>query len=257
VVSFVYLHAGTPFAKKGDMQMTLPKMDLPVSLVEWELFVPDRYRADRFTGDLIPAGLAGSPLVPLGSLSVAVDLRNNTNVKSGQIVGRVVDGTGAAIPGATVVAENSGRNESVVTDDRGMFVMSNVPSGQVRLTAQVQGFKAAQRTVHFDQRPRQVDFTMEVGAVAETVTVEAEAPLINTRSSEVSQTQEGFLTARKTPSQDAAVQAPSANVQNLQRRAAGVLPVRIEVPRAGTSHRFVKPLVIDEDVSVKFRYRQR
>jgi hypothetical protein len=46
-------------------------------------------------------------------------------------------------------------------------------------------------------------------------------------------------------------------VQSLQRRAAGVLPIRIEVPRAGTSHRFVKPLVIDEETVVSFRYRRR
>ena len=52
-------------------------------------------------------------------------------------------------------------------------------------------------------------------------------------------------------------QAPSMNVQNLQRKAAGVLPVRIDVPRAGTSHRFVKPLVIDENTLVSFRYRRR
>jgi len=52
-------------------------------------------------------------------------------------------------------------------------------------------------------------------------------------------------------------QMPSVNVQNLQRKAAGVLPVRIDVPRAGTSHRFVKPLVIDEDTVVSFRYRRR
>jgi len=52
-------------------------------------------------------------------------------------------------------------------------------------------------------------------------------------------------------------EAPSANVQNLQRRASGVLPVRMEVPRAGTSHRFVKPLVIDEETLVTFRYKKR
>jgi hypothetical protein len=46
-------------------------------------------------------------------------------------------------------------------------------------------------------------------------------------------------------------------VQSLQRRAAGVLPIRIEVPRAGMSHRFVKPLVIDEETVVSFRYRRR
>ena len=33
-VSFVYLHAGTPFAKKGDLDMMLPKMDIPVGLVD-------------------------------------------------------------------------------------------------------------------------------------------------------------------------------------------------------------------------------
>ena len=49
---------------------------------------------------------------------------------------------------------------------------------------------------------------------------------------------------------------PSANVQSLQRRAAGVLPVRIQVPRAGSSHRFVKPLVVDEETVVSFRYRR-
>jgi hypothetical protein len=50
---------------------------------------------------------------------------------------------------------------------------------------------------------------------------------------------------------------PSANVQSLQRRASGVLPVRMEVPRAGTSHRFLKPLVIDEATVVSFRYKRR
>jgi hypothetical protein len=50
---------------------------------------------------------------------------------------------------------------------------------------------------------------------------------------------------------------PSVNVQSLQRRAAGVLPVRIDVPRAGTSHRFVRPLVIDEETALRFRYRRR
>jgi hypothetical protein len=52
-------------------------------------------------------------------------------------------------------------------------------------------------------------------------------------------------------------EVPSVNVQNLQRRASGVLPVRMEVPRAGTSHRFVKPLVIDEETRVTFRYKRR
>ena len=53
------------------------------------------------------------------------------------------------------------------------------------------------------------------------------------------------------------VDAPSQNVINLQRRAAGVLPVRVDVPRAGVSHQFVKPLVVDQETVVTLKYRQR
>lgn len=95
---------------------------------------------------------------------------------------------------------------------------------------------------------------MQLGAMSETVTVSAEAPILQTPVD----------MAQKMKSEDERASAglrmqnePSANVQNLQRRASGVLPVRIEVPRAGTSHRFVKPLVIDEETVVTFRYKRR
>jgi hypothetical protein len=55
----------------------------------------------------------------------------------------------------------------------------------------------------------------------------------------------------------AAQSAPSANVVNLQRRVAGVLPVAIDVPRAGTSYRFVRPLVLDEGTKVTFSYKSK
>ena len=56
---------------------------------------------------------------------------------------------------------------------------------------------------------------------------------------------------------EAQKQEPSQNVLNLQKRAAGVLPVRVDVPRAGTSHQFVKPLVVDQETFVNLRYRRR
>ena len=52
-------------------------------------------------------------------------------------------------------------------------------------------------------------------------------------------------------------EAPSSNVIDLQRKTAGVLPVRVDVPRAGTSHRFVKPLVVDQAATVSFSYKRR
>jgi hypothetical protein len=163
-VSFVYLHSGPAFAKKGEMQLTLPRMDVPVTVLEWELFVPDRYRADRFAGTAMAAHL----------------------VEGGPVVVEV-----------TVAAESSA----------------------------------------IDTR---------TSGVAETVTVDQMSS--NSR-------REDEMRQRGADRQIA--QEPSLNVQSLQRRAAGVLPVRIDVPRAGSSHRFIKPLVVDEQTVVTFKYRQR
>jgi hypothetical protein len=273
-VSFVYLHAGTPFAKKGDMQMMLPKMDLPVGIVEWELFVPDRYRADRFEGSMMPAVLVeGAPVVPSGGLSVGIGPGRGSglgdgagggtgagtyrpSIQQGQIVGRVVDPTNLGIAGATITVDAAGRRQSVVTDGNGTFVVSNVPSGPVQVTSQLAGFATSRRALVYDQRPRQVDFTMQAGAATETVSVEAEAPVIGANRTFTESTRDNVVRRAQQQGQEAANE-PSANVQSLQRRAAGVLPVKMEVPRAGTSHRFVKPLVIDEQVAVRFRYRRR
>ena len=74
---------------------------------------------------------------------------------------------------------------------------------------------------------------------AETVTVSGASPAIDAKKDE----------------QKAA--EPSQNVINLQRRTAGVLPVRVDVPRAGTSHQFVKPLVVDQETTVNLRYKRR
>ncbi|MGB2717979.1 MAG: carboxypeptidase-like regulatory domain-containing protein [Vicinamibacterales bacterium] len=267
-VSFVYLHTAPPFARKGDMQMLLPRMDMPVNIVEWELFVPDRYRVDRFDGNAMKAGLVEQFVTDKGagredSLPPAIMAGS-----SGQIVGRVTDAAGAVVPGVSIIAEAGGRRQAATTDANGVFVLTAVPSGPVNITAQIAGFRGVRRPLVFDQRPRQVDFTLEASALTETVTVTAEAPFIDMRSSERSQTASGsaFGTTQGTAggiqsqspaNRNQASQTPSLNVQNLQRKAAGVLPVRIDVPRAGTSHRFVKPLVIDEETTVSFRYRRR
>ena len=64
------------------------------------------------------------------------------------------------------------------------------------------------------------------------------------------------LAACSKPAPPAEPTPPSQNVVNLQARAAGVLPIRVEVPRAGVSHQFVKPLVIGAAASVKLRYKR-
>jgi len=276
-VSFVYLHAGTPFAKKGDMQMTLPKMDVPVNVLEWELFMPDRYRVDRFDGNMLAADLfehatmtgagqgIGSAVGPgfAGGAGGGYARRPPMTAMPGQIVGRIVDLTGVPVPGATVTVAGGGQRQQVITDASGTYALSGLPSGPLVVESQMSGFQTVRRSVVFDQRPRQLDMTMQVGGVAETVTVTAEAPVIETRTAEVGgtfridDTRDALQQRAQSDKARQADNTPSVNVQNLQRRAAGVLPVRMEVPRAGTSHRFVKPLVIDEATVVSFRYRRR
>src|SRR6185437_15548594 len=56
-VSFVFMHSGTPFAKKGGSEISLPSMDVPISVMEWEVFLPDQYKVKHFGGDAISANL--------------------------------------------------------------------------------------------------------------------------------------------------------------------------------------------------------
>ena len=51
--------------------------------------------------------------------------------------------------------------------------------------------------------------------------------------------------------------AALSNVTNLQQRISGVLPVRVDVPRAGNSSNFVRPLVLDEETKVTFTYKSK
>jgi hypothetical protein len=265
-VSFVYMHAGTPFLKRGDAKMTLPRMDVPIDVVEWELFVPEQFKVDRFDGNLIDA----TTFLPAARYLQANLSTYQSNrplamaPQSGQIAGVVLDPAGAVVPGASVTVVNGNYRQVVTTDANGAYIASNVPSGQVSVTAELMGFRPSQQTLQFDQTGRRVDAVMRFGGTEETVTVQAGVPIIATMSSAKSTTirpgdlaQEAEEQQKERQQKKDENEAPSQNVQNLQRRVSGVLPVPIDVPHAGSSHRFVKPLVLDEEAQVTFRYRRR
>ena len=260
LVSFVYIHSGQAFGKRGESQMLLPKFDLPVSVLEWELFLPDRYSTKPVAGNVLPAALVpatyahtgygagpGSTLAPgTGGGAEKSDISALSNARAGQIIGRVTDAQGGVLPGVTIALILGGRAQrTAVTDANGTYVLDEVPNGTITVTSALSGFRSGQRTFSFDGRPRRLDFAMTVDAQTETVTVTSEAPYLDQRNER----------AAERKSLDAVQQSPSQNVINLQRRVAGVLPVRIDVPRTGTLHRFVRPLVLDEETTVTFRYK--
>jgi hypothetical protein len=49
----------------------------------------------------------------------------------------------------------------------------------------------------------------------------------------------------------------SANVVDFQKRVSGVLPISVDVPRAGNSYSFVRPLVLNEETKMTFKYKSK
>jgi hypothetical protein len=173
----------------------------------------------------------------------------------GQVGGVVVDASGAAVAGAQVSLTNAanGLTMNAVTDAEGHWLVSNFPPGNGKLRVDVSGFKTLVQQFNYDAgRPAEYVSTLTVGSVAETVEVMAQAvnaPLYGRNYGQLEQLENN---AKKQ-----AVNAASANVMNLQRRVAGVLPVAIDVPRTGTSFEFARALVLDEETKVTFSYKSR
>ncbi|MBI2681649.1 MAG: TonB-dependent receptor [Acidobacteriales bacterium] len=96
----------------------------------------------------------------------------------GTIQGKVMDPTGAIIPGATVEVRNvvSGYQRTTVTDDTGQFVFRNVPQNMYHLAVTASGFAMAQQDLELRSSvPQNLSFTLEVSSSKETVEVTAEA----------------------------------------------------------------------------------
>ena len=164
----------------------------------------------------------------------------------------MVDPSGAVVAGALVSVVNSqtGTTSTTRTDAEGRWAVSGMQSGPVRVKIDSQGFKSLQQEMDYDSsRAARLGTTLEVGGVTETVTVTAGQAVLERENRRI----EDQL--RK--SKEATMNAPSQNVFNLQKRVAGVLPVRVDVPRAGKSYRFVRPLVLEEETKISFQYKTR
>jgi hypothetical protein len=249
-VSFVYMDSGAPFAKRGGSELQLPKMDIPIGLVRWEVFLPERYKVTNFGGDVVAADLMPADSSPRD----AVEQRFSTGALfTGQLAGVVTDASGARVSRAhvTVLDLATGAVKNVDTDATGRWVLSGVTSGKVRVTVSALGFNSNVVNVNYDgYHPGWVPTALQVGSVSETVEVTAMAPMIPQR-------RDLALDANKDKKQEAPSAPTSVNVVNLQKRVAGVLPIAIDVPHAGTSFRFVRPLVVDEETKVTFSYKTK
>jgi len=103
-----------------------------------------------------------------------------------QINGTVSDTSGAVLPGVTVVAiqSDTGFRRETVTDAEGAYALLNLPIGPYRLEASLQGFRSFVQTgivLQVSSNPV-IKVTLELGQLSETLTVEGQAPLVETRN---------------------------------------------------------------------------
>ena len=108
-----------------------------------------------------------------------------------QLNGSITDKTGAAVPAAevTIVSTETGAERKAETDSSGQYSIPFLPPGEYTLGVKHTGFRAVRQTglkLEVNQVAR-IDVTLELGAVSESVNVEASAPLIESDTSAIGQ----------------------------------------------------------------------
>jgi hypothetical protein len=257
-VSFVYYNSGARFAKSGAYNMDLPKLNIPVNVLTWEVSLPERLEVKQFGGNALSAELF--PAAITKNIDDAEEDFSRTaqnwteldlsTLEPGQIGGVIVDSQGALVPGAEVTVSNTQTGVSLTTrsDDEGHWRIVGMQPGATQVAINAPGFKKTVYDVDLQAtKPVRLGTTLEVANVTETVTVTAAGGEIQSRQIED--------TIKK--NRAAQLNTASQNVFNLQRRVAGILPVAVEVPRSGKSYRFVRPLVMEEQTRITFQYKSR
>src|SRR5438034_9772581 len=108
-----------------------------------------------------------------------------------QISGTVKDQTGAVLPGVEVVGTqtDTGVTRTAVTNETGSYVLPNLAIGPYRLEAVLPGFRSYVQTgivLEVNSSPA-INVTLQVGQVSESIEVQANATLVETRNSGIGQ----------------------------------------------------------------------
>lgn len=131
-----------------------------------------------------PRALALSAIAVLAFASLPSSVL--TQALTGSIEGRVTDDSGAVIPGVGVTASgvSVGGSHQAITNVQGRYLVAGLTPGKYRLRADLAGFKPMEMelTVSAGQTIKR-DIVLSVASLAETVSVTAATPTIDTRSS--------------------------------------------------------------------------
>ena len=108
-----------------------------------------------------------------------------------QISGTVRDQSGAVLPGVEVGATqtDTGLMRSAITNETGAYVLPNLPVGPYKVEASLPGFRTYAQTGIVLQVGANtvINAALEVGQVSETVEVQADAAMVETRTTSIGQ----------------------------------------------------------------------
>ncbi|HVN80894.1 MAG TPA: TonB-dependent receptor [Terriglobia bacterium] len=103
-----------------------------------------------------------------------------------QVRGTIKDSTGAVVPrvSVTITNEATHMSEKTVADEMGRYIFNGLPPASYTMKVELTGFKTVVRTKIVLRVGSQtdLDFTLEVGEVTQTVDVTAATPLLNSVS---------------------------------------------------------------------------
>jgi hypothetical protein len=128
-------------------------------------------------------------LVPWALLCVVLPAIAHAQTGAATVTGLITDETGGALPGVTITATNQATNVPyvAVSNEAGNYIITSVPIGRYMVKAELTGFRTATTPVfqlEANQTAR-LDLRMAVGALEETIQVEATAPILQTETATV------------------------------------------------------------------------
>jgi hypothetical protein len=121
---------------------------------------------------------------------VLIPLPAVAQITTGTVSGNVKDPSGAVVPGATVVLiseTRATRSAPAITNEAGDYVFPNVTADTYTVEVSLDAFKTVRRpgiAVSGGDRVGVPSLTLEPGALAESVTVVGQSPLVQTQSGE-------------------------------------------------------------------------
>ncbi len=112
-------------------------------------------------------------------------------VDTGSIAGTATDRTGGVLPGVTITAVNEATRVATqtITNSEGNYVLTLLRAGRYALSAELPGFKKEVRSgIDLQIQDRlKIDFRLQVGEIADEVLITAQAPLLETETSNLGQ----------------------------------------------------------------------